>query len=68
MRVPPQDVVRLMSVLARRADAVLVRSAARNAALSVEIQQVRRLDDVRTLRDLEKIPAARPRRETRAEH
>lgn len=59
MRVtPPQEVVKLMGALARRADEVLVRSAARNAARSVEIQQIRQLDDVRTLRDLEQIPAA----------
>ena len=66
MRVtPPQDVVRMMSALARRADQVLVRSAARNAARSVQNQDVRRLDDVRTLRDLEQIPAANPRRRRR---
>ena len=64
MRVtPPQDVahdvVRLVSALARRADEVLVASAARNAARSVEHQQIRRLDEVRMLRDLEQIPAAR---------
>ena len=58
MRVtPPQDVVRMMSALARHADQALVRSAASNAARSVESRRIRHLDDARTLRDLERIPA-----------
>jgi hypothetical protein len=54
------DVVRIMGVLIRRADAELVRSAARNAAHSVEAEHARRLDDARTMRDLQSIPNARP--------
>jgi hypothetical protein len=54
------EVVRIMGVLIRRADAGLARSAARNAAHSVEAEQVRRLDDARTMRDLQSIPAVRP--------
>lgn len=46
----------MMSALARRADQVLVRSAARNARRSVESLSVQHLDDARTLRDLERIP------------
>ena len=52
------EVVRIMGVWVRRADAGLARSAARNAAHSVEAQQARRLDDARTLRDLQRIPPA----------
>ena len=54
------DVVRIMGVLIRRADAGLARSAARNAAHSVEAEQVRRLEDARTMRDLQSIPTVRP--------
>lgn len=50
------EVVRIMGVWVRRADAGLARSAARNAAHSVEAEQARRLDDARTLRDLQRIP------------
>jgi hypothetical protein len=53
------DVVRIMGVLIRRADAGLARSAARNAAHSVEAEQARRLEDARTMRDLQSIPAVR---------
>jgi hypothetical protein len=57
------DVVKFMGVWIRRADAGLARSAARNAAHSVEAEQARRLDDARTMRDLQGIPAvARPQR------
>jgi hypothetical protein len=57
------DVVKIMGVWIRRADAGLARSAARNAAHSVEAEQARRLDDARTMRDLQGIPAvARPQR------
>jgi hypothetical protein len=55
------DVVRIMGVLIRRADAELARSAARNAAHSVEAEQARRLEDSRTMRDLQSIPTVRPR-------
>lgn len=61
MRVTPtQDVVRLVRSLARRADRELVRSAARNAARGVDSRRTRQLDDARTLRDLERIPARSP--------
>jgi hypothetical protein len=52
------EVVRIMGVWVRRADAGLARSAARNAAHSVKAEQARRLDDARTLRDLQGIPMA----------
>lgn len=52
------DVVRIMGVLVRRADAGLARSAALNAAHSVDANRHRELDDARTMRDLAKIPAA----------
>ena len=52
------DVVKIMGVWIKRADAGLARSAARNAAHSVEAEQARRLDDARTMRDLQGIPAA----------
>jgi hypothetical protein len=54
------DVVRIMGVLIRRADAELARSAARNAAYSVEAERARRLEDARTMRDLQSIPSVRP--------
>jgi hypothetical protein len=61
------DVVKIMGVWIRRADAGLARSAARNAAHSVEAAQARRLEDARTMRDLDDIPEAlRPRRGTGA--
>jgi hypothetical protein len=60
------DMVRLMGFWIRRADAELVRSAARNAAHSVEAEHARRLEDARTMRDLQGIPAALPRRGTGA--
>ena len=62
------DVVRIMGVLVRRADAGLARRAALNAAHSMEVNRSRRIDDVRTMRDLARIPsadlrtAAQPRR------
>lgn len=60
------DVVRYMGVWIRRADAGLARSAARNAAHSVEAEQARRLEDARTMRDLQGIPtASRARRVVR---
>ena len=52
------DVVRIMGVWVRRADAGLARSAALNAAHSVDADRSRELDDARTMRDLAKIPAA----------
>jgi hypothetical protein len=52
------DVVRLMGGWVRRADAGLARSAALNAAHSVDAHRSRELDDARTMRDLAKIPAA----------
>jgi hypothetical protein len=47
-----------MGFWVRRADAGLARSAARNAAHSVDAQRSRRLEDARTLRDLQAIPGA----------
>jgi hypothetical protein len=52
------DVVRIMGVWVRRADAGLARSAALNAAHSVDADRSRQIDDARTMRDLAKIPAA----------
>jgi hypothetical protein len=46
------EVVRIMGVWVRRADAGLARRAAHNAAVSVADHQARRLDEARTLRDL----------------
>ena len=46
------EVVRIMGVWVRRADAGLARRAAHNAAASVADHQARRLDEARTLRDL----------------
>jgi hypothetical protein len=52
------DAVRLLRRWAHRADAHLARSAAHNAAQSMHGARVRELEDARTMRDLEKIPAA----------
>jgi hypothetical protein len=60
------DVVKMMGLWIRRADAGLARSAALNAAHSVEAEQARRLEDARTMRDLQGIPAAMPRHGTGA--
>ena len=61
------DVVKFMGVWIRWADAGLARSAARNAAHSVEAERARRLEDARTMRDLQGIPAAvRPQHGTSA--
>jgi hypothetical protein len=63
------DVVKIMGVWIKRADAGLARSAARNAAHSVEAERARRLEDARTMRDLQGIPAvARPQHGTGAVH
>ena len=50
------EVVRIMGVWVRRADAGLARSAALNAAHSMDAERSRRMDDARTMRDLSKIP------------
>jgi hypothetical protein len=55
------DMMRLTVALIRRADAGLARSAARNAAHSVEADHARRLEDARTMRDLQSIRAVPPR-------
>jgi len=47
------EVVRIMGVWVRRADAGLARSAARNAAHSVKAEEARRLEYARALRDLQ---------------
>jgi hypothetical protein len=52
------DAVRLLREWARDADARLARSAAQNAATSVNAVRTRESDDARTLRELERIPAA----------
>jgi hypothetical protein len=52
------EVVRIMGIWVRRADAGLARSAARNAAHSMDASRSRQLDDARTLRDLQRIPSA----------
>jgi len=52
------DLIKIMSNWLRRADSELVTNAARNAAHSMNAHQFRQLDDLRTLRDLESIPAA----------
>jgi hypothetical protein len=52
------EVVRIMGVWVRRADAGLARSAALNAAHSMDTERSRQLDDARTLRDLSKIPSS----------
>ena len=54
------EVVRIMGVWIKRADAGLALSAARNAAHSVEAEQARRLDDARTMRDLHSIDPTSP--------
>lgn len=46
------EVLRVMGVWVRRADAGLARGAARNAADSAMETERRRLEDLRTLRDL----------------
>jgi hypothetical protein len=55
------EVVRIMGVWVRRADAGLARSAALNAAHSMDTERSRQLDDARTLRDLSKIPTTEAR-------
>ena len=52
------EFVRIVGVWVRRADSELVRSAARNAAHSMNAERTREIEDARTLRDLQKIPAA----------
>lgn len=46
------EVLRVMGVWVRRADAGLARGAARNAADSAMDNERRRMEDLRTLRDL----------------
>ena len=60
------EVVRIMGIWVRRADAGLARSAALNAALSMDTERSRELDDARTLRDLSKIPTTATRAVTAA--
>jgi hypothetical protein len=46
------EVVRIMGVWIRRADAGLAQGAARNAATSMAEHRARRLEEIRALRDL----------------
>jgi hypothetical protein len=62
------EVVKFMGVWVRRADAGLARSAALNAAHSVDAARSRQLDDARTMRDLAKIPAASRSDQVRRAH
>jgi hypothetical protein len=54
------EVVRIMGVWVRRADAGLARGAARNAAASMADHRARRLEEIRTLRDLQALLPADP--------
>ena len=49
------EVVRVMGIWVRRADAGLVDRAARNAATGLADRSSRRLEDARTLRDLQRL-------------
>jgi hypothetical protein len=49
------EVVRIMGVWVRRADAGLARGAARNAAASMADDHARRLEETRTLRELQAV-------------
>jgi hypothetical protein len=49
------EVVRVMGVWVRRADAGLLERAARNAAAGVAEPHARRMDEARTLRDLRRL-------------
>ncbi len=51
------EVVRLMSLFVRRIDAGLVESAVRNAESSVQAHQLRRVDEARTLNELQALEA-----------
>jgi hypothetical protein len=51
------EIVRVMGVWVRRAETGLVRSAAQNAAISMNAERTRQIDDARTMRDLQKIPS-----------
>lgn len=57
---PAADVTRMLTGLARRADAALADSAARNAAASVAARRATRLEELRTLRDLRALEARTP--------
>lgn len=47
------EVIRIMGIWVRRADAGLAAGAARNAAASMADHRARRLDEVRALHDLQ---------------
>ena len=53
--VATSEVVRVMGVWVRRADAGLAQGAARNAAVGVADRHVRRMEEARTLRDLRRL-------------
>jgi hypothetical protein len=52
------EIIRVMSVWIRRADARLAGGAARNAAIQVAFPEQRRLEDARTMRDLRNLRPA----------
>jgi hypothetical protein len=54
----PNEIIRVMGVWIRRADARLASGAVRNAAMQVASHQQRQLDEARTLRDLRKLRPA----------
>jgi hypothetical protein len=56
------EVVRIMGIWVRRADAGLAAGAARNAAASMADHRARRLDEARTLRDLQTLLRTAPSR------
>jgi hypothetical protein len=54
------DIVRVMGVWVRRADAGLADRAVRNAAAGVADRSSRRMEDARTMRDLRRLSASVP--------
>jgi hypothetical protein len=52
------EIIRVMGVWVRRADAGLASGAARNAAIQVASREQRRLEDARTMRDLRNVRPA----------
>jgi hypothetical protein len=52
------EIIRVMGVWIRRADARLASGAARNAAIQMASPEQRRLEDARTMRDLRNLRPA----------